>query len=102
MQRGLGVVCKAAAPLYNGAPWGWGCDKPGVGWEVRGILKWCWEVRRLAVKLVGMGAAEASPLEIVKGAPLEREGEWVGGGGILWVCGLRPVLEEVAEFADGV
>ena len=63
-----------------GAPWEWGCDKSGVGWEVWGILKWCWEVRGVAVELMGWGAAEASPLEIGEGAPLELEGEWVGVG----------------------
>ena len=34
----------------------------------------------MAVELMGWGAAEASPLEIGKGAPLELEGEWVGVG----------------------
>ena len=34
----------------------------------------------LAVELVGWGAAEASPLEIGKEAPLEGEGECVGVG----------------------
>ena len=74
MQRGMGVVCKAAAPLEIGAPWGWGCDKSGVGWEVLGIMKWCWEVRGVAVEFMGWGAAEASPLEIGEGEPLELEG----------------------------
>ena len=40
--------------------------------------------------LVGWWAAEAPPLEIGEGTPLEVEGEW---GGILWVCGLRPFFE---------
>ena len=63
-----------------GAPWGWGCDESGVGWEVLGIMKWCWQVRWVAVELLAGGEAEASPLEIGKGAPLELEGEWVGMG----------------------
>ena len=53
LQWGMGVVSEAAAPLEVGAPWGWGCDKSGVEWEVRGILKWCWEVRGVDVELVG-------------------------------------------------
>ena len=69
-----------AAPLEIGAPWGWGCDNSGVVWEVRGILKWCWEVRGVAVELLGWGAAEAPPLDIGKGEPLVLEGEWVGVG----------------------
>ena len=32
----------------------------------------------MAVELVGWGAAEAQPLEIGEGAPLELKGEWVG------------------------
>ena len=65
----------------------------GLGWEVRGILKWCWEVRGVAVELLGWGAAEASPLEIGEGAPLEGEGEWMGvgrylvGRGVVSSCG---------------
>ena len=70
-----------AAPLEIGAPWGWGCDKSGVGWEVLGIMKWCWQVRWVAVELLaGGGATEASPLEIGEGAPLKLEGEWGGVG----------------------
>ena len=57
------------------------------------------------MELVGWGAAEAPPLEIVDGSPLEGEGEWVRAGRDLvdlWVCVSRPVFEEVAELADGV
>ena len=60
MKRGLGVMCEAEVPLEIGAPWGWGCDKSGVGWEflgIMGIMKWCWEVRGLAVEMMGWGAA---------------------------------------------
>ena len=56
----------------------------------------------MAVELVGWGSAEAPPLEIGKGAPFEGEGGGWEWGGILLVCGSRPVLEEVAELADGV
>ena len=68
------------APLEIGAPWGWGCDRSGVGWEVLGIMKWCCQVRWVAVELLSGGEAEAPPLEIGEGAPLELEGEWVGVG----------------------
>ena len=34
----------------------------------------------MAVELVGWGAAEAPPLKIGEGAPLDGEGEWVGVG----------------------
>ena len=84
MQRGLGLVCESAAPFEIGAPWGWGCDRSGVGWEVLGIMKWCCQVRWVAVELLGWGAAEASPLDIGEGAPLELEGGWVG---VLWKYG---------------
>ena len=56
---------------------------------VRGIVRWCWVERGVAVELAGWGAAEASPLEIGEGAPLEVEGEWVGVGSDLvgwWVA----------------
>ena len=39
--------------------------------------------RGVAVELVGLWAAEAPPLEIGKGAPLEVEGQWEGVGGDL-------------------
>ena len=59
MQQGLGVVCEAAPPLEIGAPWGWVCDKSGVVLEVLGIMKWCWQVRGVAVEFLAWGAAEA-------------------------------------------
>ena len=34
----------------------------------------------MAVEFLAGGEAEASPLEIGEGAPLELEGEWVGVG----------------------
>ena len=70
-----------------GAPWGWGCDRSGVVWEVLGIMKWCCQVRWVAVELLAGGEAEASPLEINEGAPLDLEGEWVGVGRefVCWV-----------------
>ena len=46
------------------------------------------------MELVGWGEAEASPLEIGEGAPLEGEGEWVGvgrdlvGWGVASNCGI--------------
>ena len=43
-------------------------------------MKWCCQVRWVAVELLAGGAAEASPLEIGMGSPLEMEGEWVGVG----------------------
>ena len=62
---------------------GW---KSGVGWEVLGIMKWCWQVRGVAVELLDWGAAEASPLEIGEGTPLDLEGGWVGVGRDLVGC----------------
>ena len=41
-------------------------------------MKWCCQVRWVAVELLAGGEAEASLLEISKGAPLELE--WVGVG----------------------
>ena len=43
-------------------------------------MKWCCQVRWVAVDFLAGGEAEASPLEIGEGAPLEPEGEWVGVG----------------------
>ena len=43
--------------------------------------------------LVSWWSAEAPPLEISREAPLEVVGEWEWVKGILWVGGLRPVLE---------
>ena len=51
-----------------------------MGWEVLGIMKWCCQVRCVAVELLAGGEAEASALDIGKGAPLDLEGEWVGVG----------------------
>ena len=75
MQQGLRVVCESAAPFESGAPWGWGYDRSGVGWEVLGIMKWCCQVRWVAVELLSGGEAEAPTLEIGEGARLELEGE---------------------------
>ena len=63
-----------------GETWGWGYDRPGVGWEVLGIMKWCYQVRWVVVEVLAGGEAEESPLEIGTGAPLELEGERVGVG----------------------
>ena len=65
------MVCESAAPLEIGAPWGWGCDRSGVVWEVLGIIKWCCQVWWVAVDLLAGGEVEASPLEIGQGSPLE-------------------------------
>ena len=43
-------------------------------------MKWCCQVRWVAVELLAGWEAEASPSEIGKGAPLDLEGEWVGVG----------------------
>ena len=51
-----------------------------MGWEVLGITKWCCQVRWVFEEVLAGGEAEASPLEIGEGAPLELEGEWVGVG----------------------
>ena len=50
-------------------------------------MKWCFQVRWVAVELLAGGEAEASPLKIGEGAPLELEGEWVGVGRefVVWV-----------------
>ena len=56
-------------------------------------MRWFWEVRGVAVELVGWGEEEVSPLEIGEGAPLEGEGGWVGvvrylvGQGVASSCG---------------
>ena len=76
LRWGLGVVSEAEAPLEVGTPWGWEYGKLGVGSAVRGIARWCWVERGVAVEqgLVGWWAAEAPPLEINEGAPLEVKG----------------------------
>ena len=51
-----GSVC-IGGTLGDCAPWGWGCDRPGVGWEVLGIMKWCFQVRWVAVELLAGGEA---------------------------------------------
>ena len=95
LQWGIGVVSEAEAPLEVGDPWGWECGMSGAVSAVRGIARWCWEERVMAVELVGWWSAEAPPLEIGGEAPLEvdtealleLEGDWerVGGDlGGLW------------------
>ena len=52
---------------------------------VRGIARWCWVERGVAMErgMVGWWAAETPPLEIGEGAPLEVEGEWEWVGGFI-------------------
>ena len=85
----------SAAPLEIGATWGWGCDRLGVRWEVLGIMKWCYQVRWVAVELLAGREAEVSPLEIGEGAPLEREGERVGAGRECVCWGIASSCEKV-------
>ena len=70
------MVSEAGAPLEVGAPWGWEFGMSGAGSEVRGIARWCWVEQGVAVEqgLVGWWAAEAPPLDIGEGTPLEVEG----------------------------
>ena len=42
-------------------------------WEVLGITKLCCQVRWVFVEVLAGGEAEASPLEIGEGAPLDLE-----------------------------
>ena len=65
----------------------------GAGSAVRGIVRWCWVERGVAVErgLAGWWAAEAPPLDIGEEAPLEvdaeslleLEGDWEQVGGDL-------------------
>ena len=76
-----------------GAPWGWEYGMSGVGSAVWGIVRWCWVDRGVAVEWgpAGWWAAEATPLEIGKEAPLVvaaedllvLEGNWERMGGAL-------------------
>ena len=92
MQRGLGVVCELEAPLEIGAPWGWGCDRLGVGWEVLGIMKWCCQVRWVAVELLAGGGGGGITLGYRRGGTLGTGGG-VGGGIVeIWVLAELPVL----------
>ena len=71
------MVSEAEALLEVGAPWGWECGMSGSGSAVRGIVRWCWVERGVAVEqgMADWWAAEASPLEIGKAAPLEVDDE---------------------------
>ena len=83
---GLGLVSEAEAPFEVGAPWGWEYGMSGAGSAVRGIVRWCWVERGVAVERgpAGWWAAEATPLDFGEEAPLEvaaeallkLEGEW--------------------------
>ena len=58
-------------------------------------MKWCCQVRWVAAELLDGGEAEASPLEIGEGAPLELEGEWVGVGREFVCWGVASSCEKV-------
>ena len=70
----------------------------GVGLEVLGRVKWCYQMRWVFVKVLSGGGAMASPLEIGEGAPLELEGERVGVGREFFVEGLLPVVKKFSEL----
>ena len=51
-----------------------------AGLAARGILRWCWVEREVAVEreaeATPLDIGEEAPLEVAAEAPLELEGEW--------------------------
>ena len=104
-RRGRWLVREAKAPLAVGTPWGWGYDMSGAGLAERGIRRRCWVEWWAAgwwvAEATPLEDGEEAPLEAVAEAPLELVGERGGWCGLLLLGWLFPVLEEVADLADG-
>ena len=69
-----------AAPLEIGVTWGWGCDRLGVGLEVLGRVKWCYQMRWVFVKVLSGGGGDGVTLGDRQGGTLGTGGGEGGGG----------------------